>query len=77
MLGSGRQMDFENETYIFEVEGDVNQIVLTVTVSRRSGEACPQIYSGSFNRFLAFAFWKEQKAKYEVRLKDYFSIEKA
>ena len=77
VLGSGHRMDLKNETYVFEVEGDVNQIVLTVTVSQRSGEACPQVFSGSFNWFLALAFWKGHKAKSEVRLKDYFSIEKA
>ena len=76
-LGAGRQLELENETYEFKVQGDVDQITLTVSVSRKSGEFCPQIYHGSFNRFLAFAFWKERKAASEFSLKDFFCVGKA
>ena len=75
VFGAGRQMEFENETYVFVIDGDVDQIKLTVTVSRKSGELCPQVYIGSFNRFLALAFWKEQGKNSRLSLKDFFSVE--
>ena len=76
VFGAGRQMEFENEMYVFAIDGDVDQIKLTVTVSRKSGELCPQVYIGSFNRFLALAFWKEQGKNSRLSLKDFFSVEK-
>ena len=75
VFGAGRQMEFENEMYVFAIDGDVDQIKLTVTVSRKSGELCPQVYIGSFNRFLALAFWKEQGKNSRLSLKDFFSVE--
>ena len=75
VFGAGRQMEFENEMYVFAIDGDVDQIKLTVTVSRKSGELCPQVYIGSFNRFLALAFWKEQGKSSRLSLKDFFSVE--
>ena len=77
VFGAGRRMEFENEMYVFEIDGDEDQIKLTVTVSRKSGERCPQVYSGSFNRFLAFAFWKEQGKNSKLKLKDFFPVEDA
>lgn len=73
-FGNGGTVRFQDEFYKYLVKGDVDRIKLTVTVIRRGGDVYPQMYEGSYCRFLAFSFWKAHRASTRVDLRSYFPV---
>lgn len=74
-LRIGGAIDFTDyASYRITVYGDVDRICLVVKVTRKDGDRCPQIFEGSYCRFLALSFWKEEKRRQCCNLSELFSI---